>query len=136
MIAGCSGDMLVDDVMELVAMREGVPVACFYLVGAGSKALRLGTTLSDAGVVGHSLLSMAGRLRGGSSRPRPPPVPGSWHCYVCDMRGRLNRNPALSLRVKISFRGDLQVEVFTRRTVSLPHRPPWYLSQVVNLLLL
>ena len=51
-IAGCSGDTLVDDFMELVAMREGVPVACFYLVGAGSKALRLGTTLSDAGVVG------------------------------------------------------------------------------------
>ena len=41
-IAGCSGDMLVGDFMELVAMREGVPVACFYLVGAGSKALRSG----------------------------------------------------------------------------------------------
>ena len=70
--AGCSGDMLVDDFVELVAMRARVPAACFYLVGAGSKALRLGTTLSDAGVVGHSLLFMAGRLRGGSSRPRPP----------------------------------------------------------------
>ena len=30
---------------------------------------------------------MAGRLRGGPSRPRPPPVPGSWHCHVCDMGG-------------------------------------------------
>ena len=58
MIARCSGDMLVDDFMELVAMREGVPVACFYSVGACSKALRLGTTLSDAWVVGHSLLFM------------------------------------------------------------------------------
>ena len=76
-IGGCSGDMMVDDFMELVAMREGVPVACFYLVGAGSKALRLGTALSDAGLVGHSLLFMVGGLRGGSSRPRPPPVPGS-----------------------------------------------------------
>ena len=84
-IAGCSGDMLVDDFVEPVAMRARVPAACFYLVGAGSKALRLGTTLSDAGVVGHSLLFMAGRLQGGSSRPRPPP--GSWHCYVCDMGG-------------------------------------------------
>ena len=45
-IAGCSGDMLVDDFVELVAMREGVPVACFHLVGAGSKGLRLGTTSS------------------------------------------------------------------------------------------
>ena len=66
-IGGCSGDMLVDEFMDLVALREGVPVACFYLVGAGSRALRLGTTLSDAGVVGHSLLFMVGRLRGGSS---------------------------------------------------------------------
>ena len=71
-IAGCSGDLLVDDFVELVAMRARVPVACFYLVGAGTKALRLGMTLSDTGVVGHSLLFMAGRLRGGSSRPRPP----------------------------------------------------------------
>ena len=131
-------------------MREGVPDACFHLVGAGSKALRLGTILSDAGVVGHSLLFMVGRLRGGSSRPRPPPVPGSWHCYVCDMGGCwparntcfrclaprvlcLNRNLALSLHVRISFRSDLhsQVEVLTRRTVSLSHRPPRYLPQVV-----
>ena len=86
-IAGCSGDMLVDDFTELVAMREGVPVACFNSVCAGSKALRLETTLSDAGVVGHSLLFMVGRLRGGSSRPRPPPVLGSWDCYVCDKGG-------------------------------------------------
>ena len=84
-IGGCSGVMMVDEFMELVALREGVPAACFYLVGAGSKALRLEMTLSDAGVVCHSLLFMAGRLRGGSSRPRPPPVPGSWHCFVCDM---------------------------------------------------
>ena len=82
-IAGCSGDMLVDDFMELVA----VPLACFCLVGTGSKVPRLGTTLCDARVVGHSLLFMVGRLRKGSSRPRPPPVPGSWHCYVCDMGG-------------------------------------------------
>ena len=87
LIGGCSGDMMVDDFMDLVAMRD-VPVACFYLVGAGSKALRLGTALSDAGVVvEHALLFKVGRLRGGSSRPRPPPVPGSWHCYVCDMGG-------------------------------------------------
>ena len=79
--------MMVDDVKELVAMREGVPAACFYLVGAGSKTLGLGTALSDAGVVEHSLLFMVGRLREGSSRPRPPPVPRSWHCYVCDMGG-------------------------------------------------
>ena len=85
--AGCSGDMLVDDFMELVSMRDCVAVACFYLVGAGSKALRLETTLSDAWVVGHLLLFMVGRPRRGSSRPRPPPVPGSWHCYVCDMGG-------------------------------------------------
>ena len=41
-IAGCSGDMLVYDIMELVAMREGVPVACFYLVGTSSKSSALG----------------------------------------------------------------------------------------------
>ena len=121
MIAGCSGDMLVDDFVELVAGRARVPAACFYLVGAGSKALRLRTSLCDAWV-GHALLFMTGRLRGGFSRPRPPPVPGSWHCYVCDMGGAgqrgtrvfgvarrgllcFSRNLALSLRVKISFRG-------------------------------
>ena len=43
-IAGCSGDLLVDDFMEMAAMREDVPVACFYLVGAGSKVLRSGAT--------------------------------------------------------------------------------------------
>ena len=86
-IGGCSGDRMVDDFVELVVMREFVPAACFYLVGASSKALRLGTILSDAGVVGHSLLFMVGRLRGGSSRPRPPPVPGSCHCHESDMRG-------------------------------------------------
>ena len=58
-IARCSDDLLVDDFLDLVAMRARVPVACFYLVGAGSKALRLGMTLSHAGVVGHSLLFMA-----------------------------------------------------------------------------
>ena len=154
-IGGCSGDNMVDDFIELVALREGFPVACFYLVGAGSKALRLGTALSDAGVVEYSLLFMLGRLRGGSSGPRPPPAPGSWHCYACDMGGCwparntcfsgvsrrgalcLSHNPALSLRVKISFRSDLhnQVEVVTRRIVSLLHRPPRYLPQVVVLLL-
>ena len=51
-VAGCSGDMVVDDFMEMVAMREGVPAACFYLVGAGSKALHVGVTLCDAGVDG------------------------------------------------------------------------------------
>ena len=80
-------DTTVDDFMEMVAMREGVPVACFYLVGAGSKVLRFGATLCDVGVNVDSLVIMVGRLRGGSSRPRPPPVPGSciamcatWEC--------------------------------------------------------
>ena len=154
-IAGCSDDLLVDDFLELVAMRAQVPVACFYLVGAGSKALRFLMTLSQAGVVGHSLLFMAGRLRGGSSRPRPPPVPGSWHCCVCDMGGCwparntcfrclaprgtcLSYNPALSLRVKINFRGVLhsQVEMVTRRTANLLHRLPRCLPRMDDLLLL
>ena len=38
-MAGCSGDMLVDDLMDMVAMREGVLVACFCMVGAGSRVL-------------------------------------------------------------------------------------------------
>ena len=139
--------MLVDDFMELVAMREGVLVACIYLVVAGSKALRLGTTLSDARVVGHSLLFMVGHLRGGSSRPFL--ALGIVTCVTWEGAGWrgtrvfgvlrrgvlcLNRNFALSLRVRISFRGDLhsQAEVLTRRTVSLPHKRPQYLLQVVN----
>ena len=70
---------------RLVAMCEDVLVACFYLVGAGSKVLRFGAALCDVGVNADSPVIMVDRLRGGSSRPRPPPVPGSWHCYVCDM---------------------------------------------------
>ena len=47
--ARCSGDQLVDDFMEMVAMREGVPVACSYLVGAGSKLLRSGRVFATLG---------------------------------------------------------------------------------------
>ena len=39
-IAGCSDDTLVGDFMELVAMREGVLVACFYMVGAPNNGRR------------------------------------------------------------------------------------------------
>ena len=37
-IAGCSGDMLVDDFMELVAMREGVPGCLLLLGGCGQQS--------------------------------------------------------------------------------------------------
>ena len=49
----------------------------------------------------------------------------------------LSRNPALSLRVIINFRGVLrsQVEVVTRRTANLPHRLPRCLPRMVDLLL-
>ena len=65
-IAGCSGDMLVADFME---SRVRVPAACFYLVGAGSKALR-GRLFLMLGWLDTLFSFMVGRLRGGSSRPR------------------------------------------------------------------
>ena len=83
---------------------------------------------------------MVGRLRGGSSRPKPPA--GAWllalllvqhgrvlasaeHMFsVSCAAGRLNRKVAQSLRVRTNFRGDLhsRSEVATRRIVSLLHR--------------
>ena len=96
----------------------------------GSKALRLGTILSDAGVVDHSLslwwvvYEEALHVRD----LRQFLAPGIVTCATWEGAGQrgtrvfgvlrrgvlcLNRNLALSLRVRISFRGDLhsQVEV-------------------------
>ena len=155
MIAGCSGDMLVDDFVELVAMRVRVFLLLAFTWWVRAAKLCAWGRLFLTLVWLDTLLSLWWVVYEEALHVRDLRqflAPGIVTCATWEGAGQrgtrvfgvlrrgvlcLSRNPALSLRVKISFRGDLhsQVEVVTRRSESLLHRPSRYLPQVADLLL-
>ena len=66
---------------------SALPSSAFYLT-FGHTCLNGTDTLKSAGLQLDSLIRMRGRLLGGTARgPRNPQVPGSWHCWYCNMCG-------------------------------------------------
>ena len=55
-LSGCCGSIIVDDFMEQVAMRMGIPETCFHLVWSGSRPLFMGSTLGNMEVQRDSSL--------------------------------------------------------------------------------